>query len=209
MTSPQKSRGGRPRGFDRDHALDTAMRMFWRLGYEGVSMADLTSRLGIAAPSLYAAFGSKADLYRQALKRYEETSAFLDISAFDATTTLEEAVRRMLLASVAAVTSPDRERGCMISDGMTACGSEHAELAKELSQRRTRFRDLLARRLERWRNRPSARALARHLAAVMQGISIQARDGASARELGTIVEEVVAGLATAAAHKPRGAGRAA
>lgn len=198
MTSPEKSRGGRPRGFDRDHALDVAMRMFWRRGYEGVSMADLTARLGIAAPSLYAAFGSKADLYREALKRYEEMSGFLDISALDAAVTLDEAVRRMLQASVAAVTSPDRERGCMISDGMTACGSEHAELAKELSDRRARFRDLLARRLERWRDRSSARALARHLAAVMQGISIQARDGASSRALGTIVEEVVAGLAVSA-----------
>lgn len=194
MSSSEKSAGGRPRSFDRDQALDIAMRMFWRQGYEGVSVADLTARLGIAAPSLYAAFGSKADLYREALKRYEETSGSLDVTAFDRGTTLEQAVRGVLLASIAAVTSPDRERGCLISDGMIACGSEHAELATELADRRKRFRDRLARRLERWRDRSSARALARYLTAVMQGISIQARDGATVRELRTIADEVIAGL---------------
>ena len=194
MNPHEKSAGGRPRSFDRDQALDIAMRMFWRQGYEGVSVADLTARLGISAPSLYAAFGSKADLYRAALTRYEETSYSLDVSAFDRATSLEQAVREMLIASIAAVTSPDRERGCLISDGMLACASEHAELATELTDRRKRFRDLLARRLERWRDRPSARALARYLTAVMQGMSIQARDGATARELRTIADQVVAGL---------------
>jgi AcrR family transcriptional regulator len=194
MTPHEKSAGGRPRSFDRDRALDIAMRMFWRHGYEGVSVADLTARLGIAAPSLYAAFGSKADLYREALKLYEEMSGSLDVTAFDRAETLEQAVRGMLLASIAAVTSPDRERGCLISDGMIACGSEHAGLAAELADRRKRFRDQLARRLERWCDRPSARALARYLTAVMQGMSIQARDGATPRQLRTIADQVVAGL---------------
>src|SRR5215510_3406628 len=106
----ENSRGGRPRGFDRDQALDVAMRLFWRHGYEGVSVGDLTARLGIAAPSLYAAFGSKAELYRAALVRYEEISDFLDVSGVAEAPTLELAVRKVLEAGLRAVTSRDRER---------------------------------------------------------------------------------------------------
>lgn len=64
---------GRPRSFDKEAALDRAMEVFWRLGYEGASMADLTAAMGIASPSLYAAFGSKEALFRLALEHYSAT----------------------------------------------------------------------------------------------------------------------------------------
>ncbi len=66
---------GRPRAFDRDAALDAATEMFWRRGFSATSMADLCEAMGISAPSLYAAFGSKEDLYEAALKHYSETSS--------------------------------------------------------------------------------------------------------------------------------------
>jgi AcrR family transcriptional regulator len=193
----RKARGGRPRGFDREQALDVAMRLFWRHGYEGVSVGDITVRLGIAAPSLYAAFGSKAELYRAALERYEEISDFLDLDGMGEAATLELAVRRVLDAGVRAVTSRDRERGCMISDGLVACGEAHRDLAADLARRRRKLRAALARALERWVDGTSARSLARYVTALLQGLSIQARDGASAAELRTIVDAACGGLTAA------------
>jgi AcrR family transcriptional regulator len=61
---------GRPREFDVDKALDLALQVFWRKGYEGASMADLTQTMGITKPSLYSAFGNKEELFRKALDRY-------------------------------------------------------------------------------------------------------------------------------------------
>lgn len=172
------------------------MRLFWRHGYEGVSIGDLIEVIGIAPPSLYAAFGSKAELFREALQRYERHAGSFDLAAFDEAGTLGEAVRRTLRTAVAAVTDPERERGCMISSGMVACGADHAELASELATRRDAMREKLALKLRRWLDEPEATSMARYLAAVMQGLSIQARDGATEAELATVVKEVTAALAS-------------
>jgi AcrR family transcriptional regulator len=72
MKQVEKPRPGRPWSFDRDKAVETAIRLFWHHGYEGISVGDLTKKIGVAPPSLYAAFGSKAGLYREAVDRYEE-----------------------------------------------------------------------------------------------------------------------------------------
>ena len=194
ILTEEKSRGGRPRGFDREQALDVAMRLFWRHGYEGVSVGDITAQLGIAAPSLYAAFGSKAELHRAALERYEEISDFLDVEGMAEAATLEMAIREVLEAGVGAVTGRDRERGCMISDGLVACGEAHRDLAADLARRRRKLCAAFARALERWVDKTAARSLARYVTALLQGLSIQARDGASAAELRTIVDTACAGL---------------
>ncbi len=194
MKPDDRSRGGRPRRFDRDQAVATAMRLFWRHGYEGVSIADLTGAIGIAAPSLYAAFGSKADLYAETLALYESGMGALDPSLLADAPSLADGVRRLLETSIAAVTDPGRERGCMISSGVVACHPDHAGLARTMAGRRDAMRETLATGLRRWLDDGQAARTARHLAAVMQGISIQARDGASPAELQQIVEAVVAGL---------------
>lgn len=195
MKPDAKSRGGRPWSFDRDEAIDAAMRLFWRHGYEGVSVGDLTKAIGIAPPSLYAAFGSKAGLYREALARYEESIGCLNMSRLGSATALAEAVRLLLDGAVRAVTHPDRERGCMISSGMVECHPEHAGLGSDLAMRRDAIRRKIAEALQPFANADELPRLARHLAAVMQGISIQARDGVSPAELQEIVEDVVAGVA--------------
>lgn len=100
------------------------MRLFWRHGYEGVSLNDLTTAIGIAPPSLYAAFGSKAQLYREALDRYGGIpGALLNL---DAASTLDEVVATILRQGADAVTDPGGERGCMVSSGMLQCAEEHA-----------------------------------------------------------------------------------
>lgn len=195
MKQTMKPRGGRPWSFDRDQAIDTAMRLFWRHGYEGVSIGDLTEAIGIAPPSLYAAFGSKAALYREAVGRYETRFGRFDVASIRTAGSLAEAVRLLLEAAVGAVTDPDHERGCLISSGMTSCHPDHADLADDAAARRAAMRERIAQALQPFADAGDRDRLSRHLAAVMQGISIQARDGVAAVELREIVEEVVSGIA--------------
>jgi AcrR family transcriptional regulator len=192
MDKSVKKRRSGPRTFDRDQAIDVAMRLFWRHGYEGVSLNDLTAAIGIAPPSLYAAFGSKAGLYREALDRYSGLPRAL--SNLGETASLHETVETLLSRAVDAVTDPDEERGCMISSGMIQCGEEHADLARELAERRGMMRKTIALKLESWLDRHQADSLARYLLTVLQGLSVQARDGASRRDLKQVVDEVMVGI---------------
>jgi AcrR family transcriptional regulator len=168
------------------------MRLFWRHGYEGVSINDLTNAIGIAPPSLYAAFGSKAALYREALDRYAGLPRGL--TNLPAAKTLPGMVKSLLRSAVDAVIDPSGEGGCMISTGMIQCASENADLASDLAGRRRQTRDQIAGALTRWLPEAAARSLARYLTAVAQGLAIQARDGATRLDLEQVVDEVVAGL---------------
>jgi AcrR family transcriptional regulator len=184
--TPTKPRG-RQSTFDRDEALQTALELFWRHGYEGVSLADLTSAMGIAAPSLYHAFGNKAELYRAVLRCYgADGMSAADIAA---TPSALEAARRMLERGVAAVTRPGRPLGCMISSGMLMAGPENAALAGELRALRATLRVALQERIERDVSEgmlpagTDAATLSRLVASVLQGLSVQALDGAPGGEL--------------------------
>lgn len=191
MDKPRIRRSSGPRTFDRDEAVETAMRLFRRHGYEGVSIADLTSAIGIAPPSLYAAFGSKAGLYREALDRY--TALPGAVEGMVGAKTLKEAVSGLLDAAIKAVVA--EERGCMISIGLVEGAPAQQELARELCERRRQLRDRIADHLGRWLGQKAAVRLAAYLLAVQQGIAVQARDGASESELLCIRDEVMAGLA--------------
>ncbi len=171
------------------------MLLFWRHGYEGVSIGDLTKAIGIAPPSLYAAFGSKAGLYQQAMARYEETLGCLDVAVIGSAKSLAEAVRLLLEGAVRNVTQRKHERGCMISSGLVTCHPDHAAIAREAAARREALRGKIVQALSSFAGDDQVQRLARHLAAVMQGISIQAHDGVAPQELHDIVEEVVAGVA--------------
>lgn len=192
---------GRPRGFDREAALDTAMRLFWRHGYEGVSFQQLTAALGVAAPSLYAAFGNKADLYREALDRYAAMRGALDLSFMDETLSLVEAVRLLLDGTARGLVDPKGEIGCMLNTGMIVSHPDHADLAQELTQRRAAFRILLATKLLVWVPQPRADRLSHYLVAVMQGMAIEARDGCGLDDLLAVAAEA---LGAVSAHSPSG-----
>lgn len=191
-SSTRRSVGdARPRGrqatFDRDEALDAALDLFWRHGYEGVSIADLTKAIGIAAPSLYHAFGSKADLYREVLRHYGSGGLGPDEIAQAGSS--YDAAREMLERGIAAVTVPGKPLGCMVSSGMLMTSAENADLAAELKAMRAASRKALERRIARdikeglLPDTTDAAALARFFMAVLQGISVQAVDGAKAAEL--------------------------
>ena len=104
---------GRPREFDVELALDKALDVFWRNGYEGASIADLTAAMGINPPSLYAAFGNKAGLFRRALDRYAELRTRFWHEAEEATTA-RGMVEHLLRKSADFLTEKCNPPGCML-----------------------------------------------------------------------------------------------
>ena len=106
----EKRARGRPREFDREKALEKAMQLFWALGYEATSMADLRAALGITQASLYAAFGSKEQLFREAVDLYRRTANSSTARALETGRTAREAVQAMLQAAVEIGRASCRER---------------------------------------------------------------------------------------------------
>ncbi|NYT41122.1 TetR/AcrR family transcriptional regulator [Sphingomonas sp. R-74633] len=181
---------GRPRAFDREAALARATRLFWQKGYEATSIADLTEAMGIGAPSLYAAFGSKEALYLEALRHYGENYDALVWDGFRAATTAREAVFAYLLDSAAALTGSlaDNPLGCMVT--LASAGSDGASALSETMRaaRRTGYERLearLAQAVSEGELPASAdiQALARFAQTMQSGMSILARDGAGRAEL--------------------------
>jgi len=179
---------GRPRTFDCDIALDQAMEVFWRHGYEGATIAQLTDAMGINPPSLYAAFGSKEGLLKAALDRYTaRRAAWMDevLSA----PTAREVAERMLTGVADKQTDPANPPGCLLVQGGIACGSGSAGVPFELAARRAQTEDLLRDRFARARDegdlKPSAdpAALARYISAVTVGMGVMASSGADREAL--------------------------
>ena len=188
MTAIESKTGrtGRPREFDRDAALEKAMMLFWRHGFEGVSVTQLTQALGIAPASLYAAFGSKADLYKEALELYHRRVTVQATYRLDTDRPIRETVGELLKSAVLSVTDDKAGiRGCMISLSMLFHAPDNAALAEHVERLRRDWQTRIAARLARAINAgelpasPGADAWASYLVSLMQGMGIQARDGAS------------------------------
>ena len=186
-----RSRGRQPT-FDREEALEIALDLFRRHGYEGVSIAALTQTMGIAAPSLYHAFGSKESLYLEALRRYQATG--LSESQLAECPSSFEAVRKVLQFGIAALTRGHRPAGCMVSSGLLTASPECAHLAAQVRQKRTEQRTALQARIQNDIDAGvvgaavDAAGLARFYMTVLQGISVQAIDGATEAELTDVME---------------------
>ncbi|GAA4258669.1 TetR/AcrR family transcriptional regulator [Dactylosporangium darangshiense] len=178
---------GRPRGFDRDTVLERAMLAFWAHGYEATSVADLTAAMGITPPSLYAAFGDKKGLFREAVRHYQRTFGGDPGQALDAAAEVREGVRGMLLVIARVYTDPAHPRGCLVISAATNCTPADADVEAELRELRNANVAALARRLADG-GVPGAEAFARYLGAVIQGMSQQARDGATKGDLEQIAE---------------------
>jgi len=184
---------GRPREFDLDEALASALRVFWQKGYEGASLSDLTEVMGITRPSLYAAFGNKETLFRKALDLYErEKLAYVETAL--AAPTVRGVAERMLLGAIAMMTSGCDPNGCFGVVATVACSDYCESMKADVLARRISSTEALISRFERGRDDgdlephvdPSGLAL--HLLALMQGMAVQSGGGASREELDMLVD---------------------
>ncbi|MBO9710794.1 MAG: TetR/AcrR family transcriptional regulator [Caulobacter sp.] len=190
---------GRPRGFDRNAALQKAMEVFWARGYDGASMSDLTAAMGIASPSLYAAFGCKEALFREALALYAATESDGVWGGIEAASTAREGCVGMLEATARVFTRPDKPSGCLVVLSALHAGDLSDTARKELVRARAGTIATLEARLRRGQlegdvpTGADVRAVATYLATVQQGMSIQARDGADRATLEAVARSVMAG----------------
>ena len=178
---------GRPREFEIDDAIDQATGLFWRNGYEGTSLSDLTTAIGISPPSFYFAFGSKEGLFRKVIQRYfEEQSKFAQAALRKQT---PRAIARHFLNGFADMaTDPLHAPGCLAMNSSLPCtaGDPLREWLAELrEQTRLRFSERFAelRGDEGLPAKMDADSLARLVLVVAWGIAVEAQSGASRKDL--------------------------
>jgi AcrR family transcriptional regulator len=195
MASPKRSsRGrGRPREFDAGKALDRALEVFWRKGYEGTSIFDLTDAMRLNRPSIYAAFGNKEELFRKVLDRYVEGPASSVHKALGAPTA-RQAVEQVLRAAASVPADGRRPRGCLLVQGALACGDAAESVRRELASRRADGQAELRKRLDRAKaegdlpRSSDPAALARYVVTVAHGMAVEAASGASRQQLLQVVK---------------------
>jgi len=183
---------GRPRSFDRDEALERAMEVFWKRGFEGASLNDLTDAMGINPPSLYAAFGDKEHLFLEAVERYQAKRD--DECPYADAPTAREAIEQLLTYAATESTRTSNPRGCLMVMAATTSSASSPRLQAALAQRRAESRTCLKARIDRGlaeselpRGTDTA-ALADFYHAIVAGMSLQARDDASRKSLLAIVK---------------------
>jgi AcrR family transcriptional regulator len=188
---------GRPREFDPDEALASALHVFWQHGYEGASMADLTGAMGITKPSLYACFGNKEALFRKALDLYEREKLCYMSRALEAPTARGVA-ERLLGGAIATHCGESDPQGCLGVINSVACGVEAEPIRKEVIARRASSEAALVARFERARgdgdlpDGVDPAALATYLTTVIQGLSVKAGSGVPREALEQVVSTTLA-----------------
>ena len=190
---------GRPREFDAETALDQAMEVFWRHGYEGATIAQLTEAMGINPPSLYACFGNKEGLLKAALDRYTKLrNVWMD--GVVAAPTARDVAERMLMGIAEKQTDPANPPGCLLVQGGIACGSGSENVPFELAARRAQNEDQLRDRFIRAKVEGDLKptsdpaALARYVSAVSVGMGVMASSGSDCealRQVATVAVQAV------------------
>jgi len=186
--APAKPRG-RPLSFDRDAALEQAMHVFWERGYEAAFITDLTAAMGITPPSLYTAFGDKEKLFLEAIERYALGPGSAGPRALAEEPTARGAIQRWLHEAADELTRPCHPKGCMVVMATTNCSvaAEHVQTA--LSKRRAAAIANIKSRIQQGIDsgelppETDAKALSNFYSTVYQGMSMQAKDGASRASL--------------------------
>lgn len=179
---------GRPRAFDKQTALEKALEVFWIKGFDGASLSDLTSAMGINKPSMYSAFGNKEQLFLQAIEFYENRPCSFFQPALDQPTAYKVA-EAMLLGAAINMSDSAHPQGCVMVQGALACSEAAAGVKVELKKRRQQSQDKIQERFELAKQQgdlpenADPGALARFLTTVIQGISIQASSGATEDQL--------------------------
>ena len=184
---------GRPRGLDLDLALDRALHVFWRKGYEGTSLSDLTKAMRINRPSLYAAFGNKETLFRKTLDRYSKGPTAFSNDALRAPTA-RAVVERLLRGTIDLLTNRRTPRGCLFVQSALACGDAADSIRQELASRREEGEAALRRRFQRAKREGDLPAnadpadLARYITTVMHGMAVLGAGSATRPQLLRVME---------------------
>ena len=189
---------GRPRSFDRDAALASAMEVFWIKGYEAAALSELTAAMGIGSPSLYAAFGSKEGLFREAVELYGRPEGPQLWDGVEAAPTARQAIEGFLLATATAFTRPGKPRGCLVTLSAINLTGASPSVCEAMRQQRAFGRRGLEARLKRAVAEGELPAdldlggVAAFYLTVQQGMSIQARDGATREVLEKVAHGAMA-----------------
>src|ERR1700680_1561830 len=188
MMPHKRGLSGRPRSFDLDKALDAATQVFWREGYQGASLSDLTEAMGINRPSLYAAFGNKETLFHKVIDRYARGRAAYVREALKQPTA--RAVTEQLLRGAAdLLTDPQHPTGCLLVQGALVCGEDSDCIRQALVSRRVAIEAALRRRFQRAKEEGDLAAdtnpadLSRYVITISQGMAVQAAGGGSRADL--------------------------
>ena len=188
-TLATKRSAGRPRAFDREQALGIALDLFWRHGFAGTSTAQLSTAMGIAPPSLYAAFGGKEALYREAVALYLTRYGGFMSAPLTANCTARDAVERVLLGAAKQFGQAEHAPGCMVSCAELHASPDNAALVADMAGLRQAAQRAIHARLEGARRsgelptKTDTSTLAAFYAMVVQGMAVQARDGAKTTRL--------------------------
>lgn len=186
---------GRPREFDVEEALATALRVFWEKGYDGASLTDLTEAMGITRPSLYAAFGNKEALFKRALDLYETEKLAYIRSALDAPTARGVA-QRLLEGAIANVTSECP--GCLGVIASVSCRTPNSPIQNEVKALGQSIRRSIVERIQRAIDEGDftvpveAEAMTQYLMALLQGLAVQAGAGNSREQLRQVANAALA-----------------
>ena len=198
MTAPESRKRGRPLSFDREKALEQAMLMFWQYGYEATSVQDLIQAMGITAPSLYTAFGDKEQLFMEAIQYYQQKDGCQVDEIFANAPTAKIAIELYLHENAVKLVQPSKPHGCMIVTAATNCSTQSSHVQAALAQRRQDLKNKIKNRLTRGITDGDIQAtqnieqLADFYSSIAQGMTIQARDGASYTALQAISQMAMA-----------------
>lgn len=202
---------GRPRTFDRDHAVEQAMHLFWQHGYDATSLAHLKAGLGggISAPSFYAAFGSKEALFDECVQRYLATYAQVTQCLWDESLLPRQAIETALRQSARMQCDNAHPRGCMVTLGvMSAPSPENARVADALTQSRAHTRAGMVTCVQRaidagqLPGTVDAAVMATVFDSFLQGVSILARDNVPHAVIDSAITQVLMTWDIAASTEP-------
>ncbi|MCU1717002.1 TetR/AcrR family transcriptional regulator [Pseudomonas sp. 5P_3.1_Bac2] len=190
---------GRPRTFDREAALQQAMHLFWEHGYDSTSLAMLKANIGggISAPSFYAAFGSKEELFREVVQHYIKSHGHVADSLWDDQLAPRQAMETALRRSAQMQTECDHPAGCLMVISASACSPEHAQIQQLLAEQRALTRQAFEHCVQRavdLGDLPSSinvSAFASLFVSFLMGLSIQTRDGVAIDVLETAISQIM------------------
>ncbi|MEM8534677.1 MAG: TetR/AcrR family transcriptional regulator [Chloroflexota bacterium] len=185
---------GRPRKFDINQALDAAMITFWRCGYQGTSLDDLTQAMGINRPSLYATFGDKEQLFLRAVDRYAEQYGGRANAALDKHTHARDAIRAFFTAVITQLTDTSLPPGCLRVNSTLECIGVNEAIQRKLVEQQFHLEETFLHRLQRAQDDgqiapdEDVQALACFLAGTVNSLVVRASVDANAERLQQMVD---------------------